>query len=61
MLKDYRRSGSDRPLLKAAYVDSAVFIGDDQVAVLSKLKGKEELIGEIIALLQSPIKNVPAA
>jgi large subunit ribosomal protein L10 len=57
MIQDFRKKGT-KPVLKSAWIDEAVFIGDDQVAVLSKLKGKEELIGEIIALLQSPIKNV---
>jgi len=52
------RKKHKRPLLKSAWIDEAVFIGDDQVAVLSNLKGKDELIGDIIALLQSPIKNV---
>ncbi|MBK8226377.1 MAG: 50S ribosomal protein L10 [Flavobacteriales bacterium] len=47
-----------KPQLKSAWIDEAVFIGDDQVAMLAKLKGKDELIGDIIALLQSPIKNV---
>ncbi|MEZ4760987.1 MAG: hypothetical protein R2810_14515 [Flavobacteriales bacterium] len=45
-------------MLKSAWVDEAVFIGDDQIGVLSKLKGKEELIGDIIMLLQSPMMNV---
>ena len=57
MIESFRKKGT-KPALKSAWIDEAVFIGDDQVAVLSKLKGKEELIGEIIALLQSPIKNV---
>ena len=57
MIQDFRKKGT-KPALKSAWIDEAVFIGDDQVAVLAKLKGKEELIGEIIALLQSPIKNV---
>jgi large subunit ribosomal protein L10 len=57
MIQDFRKKGT-RPALKSAWIDEAVFIGDDQVAVLAKLKGKEELIGDIIALLQSPIKNV---
>ena len=57
MMKDFRKKG-DRPVLKSAWIDEAVFIGDNQLAVLASLKGKEELIGEIIALLQSPIKNV---
>jgi len=46
------------PSLKVAYIDSGHFFGDDQLPVLSKLKSKNELIGEIISLLQSPAKNV---
>ena len=61
MLKDHRRSGSDRPLLKAAYVDSAVFIGDDQLDALTKLKSKQDLLGELIGLLQSPARNLVSA
>jgi large subunit ribosomal protein L10 len=57
LIRDFRKKG-ERPILKSAWIDEAVFIGDDQVAILSNLKGKEELIGDIIALLQSPIKNV---
>lgn len=57
VIQDFRKSHK-KPVLKSAWIDEAVFIGDDQVAVLAKLKGKEELIGDIIALLQSPIKNV---
>ncbi len=55
------REGSDRPILKAAYIDSAVFIGDDQLDNLANLKSKEELIGDIILILQSPAKNVISA
>jgi large subunit ribosomal protein L10 len=57
LIKALRASG-DKPLLKAAYIDSAIFIGDNQLNALVKLKSKEELIGEIIGLLQSPAKNV---
>lgn len=57
MIKDFRKKG-ERPVLKSAWIDEAVFVGDDQLAMLANLKGKEELIGEIIGLLQSPIKNV---
>ncbi|MCB0793084.1 MAG: 50S ribosomal protein L10 [Flavobacteriales bacterium] len=57
VIRDFRKKHA-KPVLKSAWVDEAIFIGDDQVAVLSDLKGKEELIGDIIALLQSPIKNV---
>ncbi|MEZ4739419.1 MAG: 50S ribosomal protein L10 [Flavobacteriales bacterium] len=57
LIKDFRKKDT-KPTLKSAWVDEAIFIGDDQLAMLSTLKGKEELIGDIIALLQSPIKNV---
>ncbi|MCY7330006.1 MAG: 50S ribosomal protein L10, partial [Saprospiraceae bacterium] len=43
-----------RPSLKAAYIDTSVDIGDDQLAILTKPKSKEEMVGEIIGLLQSP-------
>lgn len=62
VLKDFRKqSDQQRPILKAAYIDTAVYVGDDQIESLSKLKSKEELIGDIIALLQSPAKNVVSA
>mgnify|MGYP001001451732 CR=1 FL=1 len=57
LIKQLRRSG-DKPVLKAAYIDSAVFIGDNQLDALVNLKSKEELVADIIALLQSPAKNV---
>lgn len=60
IIQDFRKKNK-KPLLKSAWIDEAVFIGDDQIAVLAKLKGKEELIGEIIGLLQSPLKNVIGA
>lgn len=47
-----------KPVLKAAYIDSAIYIGDEQLENLKKLKSKEELVGDIIALLQSPMKRV---
>ena len=52
---------TDKPLLKAAFIDGSVFIGNDQLDALKVLKGKQELIGEIIGLLQSPAKNVISA
>ena len=52
---------SDKPILKAAYIDSAIFIGDNQIDTLIALKSKEQLVGEIIGLLQSPAKNVISA
>src|SRR5690606_11169685 len=47
----------DRPVLKAAFIDGDVFMGDNQLAALKAIKSKNELIGEIIGLLQSPAKN----
>jgi large subunit ribosomal protein L10 len=60
LIKQLRKQG-DKPVLKAAYIDSAIFIGDNQIDALTKLKSKEQLIGEIIGLLQSPAKNVISA
>lgn len=60
LIKTLRKTG-DKPVLKAAYIDSAVFIGDNQLDTLVSLKSKEELVGEIIGLLQSPAKNVISA
>ena len=57
LIKQLRKTG-DKPVLKAAYIDSAVFIGDNQLDALVNLKSKEELVADIIALLQSPAKNV---
>jgi large subunit ribosomal protein L10 len=60
VLKEFRES-SERPLLKGAYIDGSVYIGDDKIKELASLKSREELIGEVIGLLQSPITNVISA
>ncbi len=60
ILKDFR-TGAEKPLLKSAIIDTDVFVGDDNIASLAKLKSKQELIGEVIGLLQSPAKNVISA
>ena len=60
VLKEFRKN-NDRPVLKGAYIDSAVFVGDNQIDVLARLKSKKELIGDIIGLLQSPARNVISA
>ena len=57
LIKDFRKK-NDKPILKGAYVEEAIFIGDDQLKTLESMKSKDELIGEIIGLLQSPAKNV---
>ncbi len=60
LIKELRRTG-DKPLLKVAYIDASFFIGDNQLDTLVNLKSKEQLVGEIIGLLQSPAKNVISA
>lgn len=60
ILKEFRKT-HDKPVLKAAYIDTDVFLGDDQIGPLSELKSKEDLLGEVIGLLQSPAKNVLSA
>ena len=57
IIKEFRKD-HEKPVLKAAYIDTDIFLGDDQVESLSNLKSKNELIGDVILLLESPIKNV---
>ena len=62
IITDYRKKyKAELPILKGASIDRELYIGNEQLADLSNLKSKEELIGEIIALLQSPAKNVISA
>lgn len=60
VIKEFRKR-SDKPVLKGAYIHEAVFTGDNQLDALVALKSKDEVIGEIIGLLQSPAKNVVSA
>ena len=60
VIKEFRKK-SDKPVLKGAYVEEAIYVGDDQLDMLVSIKSKEELIGDIISLLQSPAKNVISA
>jgi large subunit ribosomal protein L10 len=57
LIREFRKK-HNKPLLKAAYVEDECYLGDDQLGALCDIKSKEELIGDIIMLLQSPIKNV---
>lgn len=62
VIKDFKKTDKDsRPKLKGASIDFDLFIGEDQLETLSKLKSKQELVGEVIGLLQSPAKNVVSA
>jgi len=60
IIKDFRKK-SAKPVLKGAYINSEVYLGDDQLDALATIKSKEELIGEIIGLLQSPAQRVISA
>jgi large subunit ribosomal protein L10 len=57
LIKDFRKK-NQIPRLKGAFIDEAIFIGDENLEFLTNIKSKEELIGDIIGLLQSPAKNV---
>jgi large subunit ribosomal protein L10 len=60
LIRDFRK-GHDRPVLKAAFVEESSYLGDEQLEMLSALKSKDELIGDVLALLQSPMKNLLSA
>jgi large subunit ribosomal protein L10 len=57
LIQEFRKK-NPKPILKGAYIEEAIFVGDNQLVALETLKSKEELIGEIVGLLQSPAKNV---
>lgn len=62
LLTEFRKGSKDKkPLLKGAFIDSGIYIGDENLDALTRIKSKQELIGEIIGLLQSPAKNVISA
>jgi large subunit ribosomal protein L10 len=59
VISSFRKTSNlERPVLKAAFIDGDVFSGDNQLATLTSLKSKQDLIGEVIGLLQSPAKNI---
>ena len=60
LIKEFRKK-SEKPILKGAYIEEGIYIGDNQLEALATIKSKEELIGDIIMLLQSPTKNVVSA
>jgi large subunit ribosomal protein L10 len=61
MLKDYASKKATKPALKAAYAEEGIYVGANQLDVLCSIKSKNEVIAEIVALLQSPAKNVLSA
>ncbi len=61
LLKDFVKKDDVLPCLKAAYVEETVYLGADQLDALASIKSKNELIADVVALLQSPAKNVVSA
>lgn len=61
LLKDFKQKDDVLPRLKAAYVEETVYVGEDQLDTLASIKSKNELIADVVALLQSPAKNVVSA
>ena len=60
VIKEFRKK-VEKPLLKGASIEDAIYVGDEQLSYLADLKSKEELIGDVITILQSPAKNVISA
>jgi len=61
VMEEFRRKLKDKPVLKGASIETALFVGEEHFQTLVSLKSKNELIGDVIALLQSPAKNVISA
>ena len=60
IIKDFRKK-SDKPVLKGAFINNEIYIGDNQLDALATIKSKEELLGELIGLLQSPAQRIISA
>jgi len=60
LIKEFRKK-AEKPIVKAAYIEETVYLGDEQLEALTQIKSREELIGDIVGLLQSPMKNLLGA
>jgi large subunit ribosomal protein L10 len=60
LIREFRKT-MEKPVLKAAFVEESIYIGDDQLEALSNIKSKEELLGDLLMLLQSPARNLVSA
>jgi len=60
LIKEFRKT-MERPILKAAFVEESIYIGDEQLEALSSIKSKDELLGDLMMLLQSPARNLVSA
>jgi large subunit ribosomal protein L10 len=61
VIEEFRKKVKNKPVLKGASIETALFVGDENLRTLAELKSKNELIGDIIAMLQSPAQNVISA
>lgn len=61
LIKDFRKQGKNKPVLKGAFAEDCIYIGDNQLDGLVSIKSREELIGDVIGLLQSPMKQLIGA
>jgi large subunit ribosomal protein L10 len=61
IIKEFRGADGERPIIKAAYIATAVYTGDDQLSILAKLKSREEMLADVLTLLQSPMQNLLGA
>jgi large subunit ribosomal protein L10 len=61
LIQKFRGTKGEKPAIKGAYIDEAVFLGDNQLETLATLKGKNELLGEVLGMLMSPMQNVMGA
>ncbi|MEM6395771.1 MAG: 50S ribosomal protein L10 [Bacteroidota bacterium] len=61
VIKEFRGDKGERPILTAAYIDSAVYHGDESLESLTKLKSRDELLADVLTLLQSPMQNLLGA
>ncbi len=60
VIKEFRKK-ADKPVLKGAWIQEDCYVGDEQLEILASIKSKEELIGDLVGLLQSPMKNILSA
>ena len=60
LIRDFRK-GHEKPILKAAYVEESIYVGDNMLETLSAIKSKEELIGDVMLSLQAPMNNLLSA
>ena len=61
LIKEFRSGSNDKPVLKAAYVQECIYVGESQLETLATIKSREEMLAEIVSMLQAPARNVISA